>query len=722
MMKYRGGIVAYCVYICLLCYSFGDISGGDVTVEQVKDRSSLPLEEIPAINGSTGFKGPVKPKEDMGICKSNSGKIDILKREYSLKNQSYKIISIHNHTTIAVNIIDIDKENIGFLIVQAHSQNRYLILSDTLEPEADHINSTNPGLVVHMDDPPNYWPGNGTCYVFLTNCHNKNITVLFMVRNYSNAEPVPGNFKAPNNFPHPYLTMEPNILTTRVTYRAASYPDPESSPTEGELEYETFLTYMYERDLSERKYWNTLIATSTLKGLRENAKSVAVTENNNTAEQLSSWFVSYSGVGAVISVVVSYNKSDGALYSSAVSYGCNFIDAEEYRCTKLVTTLAKLFCASLLFIGGILLFLGHRWLNFTMFTSGFLFFWCVLFLLSAQDTNSSITGLGWGTLVGAVICGVLWLIGWHKFKRPFHSSLLIIVMNVIFVGMVVTYFLRYAIVPKTPNLSAFVVFPVFFAIIIIAYSIVDIKKVHIFSCTLLGSYAFIVPFAFYFGSSLTYIVINVIGLMTVQHYSEALGYPPFQFCDIMLLCLWIFLFVSGMAYQLYRERSSPPFHPPNLSSWTATKKVFNFIFDKIFAWLPMDPDPGGVGIEDQPTWKLRMNYTFKLLRQRLTCRQDASESGYESFQRVRTLSQSGESITDSDHSKFAVIKARVSEWIDKVRSQVKREREGLLQSSSSEEIEEEEDEDQLDDISVSCCTFRKSRVLLDDEYTNDSQQ
>lgn len=62
---------------------------------------------------------------------------------------------------------------------------------------------------------------------------------------------------------------------------------------------------------------------------------VAVTENNNTAEQLGSWFVSYSGVGAVISVVVSYNKSDGALYSSAVSYGCNFIDAEEYRCTKL---------------------------------------------------------------------------------------------------------------------------------------------------------------------------------------------------------------------------------------------------------------------------------------------------------------------------------------------------------------------------------------------------
>lgn len=55
-------------------------------------------------------------------------------------------------------------------------------------------------------------------------------------------------------------------------------------------------------------------------------------------------------------------------------------------------------------------------------------------------------------------------------------------------------------------------------------------QVHIFSCTLLGSYAFIVPFAFYFGSSLTYIVINVLGLVTVQHYADTVGYPPFQVC------------------------------------------------------------------------------------------------------------------------------------------------------------------------------------------------
>nr|XP_053628280.1 transmembrane 7 superfamily member 3-like [Cherax quadricarinatus] len=684
------------IYVCVVCCVVSVTPSKDVTVLRTG-------------GDSTGYHHDT-------LCHHNDGKLDVKEKEYSMKNVTYEIFGIGHHTSIAVSITDIDEENIGFLIVQAHSQNRYLILGHELTPTpGNYVNSTSPGLMVHLNSSsnPSY---KQTCHVFLTNCHNKNITVLFMVRNYSSDEPIPGNYKAPHNLTQPYLVMEPNILTTKVTYRAASYPDLGHSLADGQLKYETFLAYMYERDLSEKKYWNMLIATSTLQGLRENAKSVAAAENN-TAEQLNNWFVSYSGVGAVITVVVSYNNSHGTLYSSAVSYGCDFIEAEEYRCTKLVTPMAKLFCASLLFIGGILLFLGHRWLNFTMFTSGFLFFWCVFFLLCAQGTTSNIIALEWGTLVGALAGGVLWLIGWHKFQRPFHSSLLIIVMAVIFVGMIITYFLRYAIAPKTTNLSAFVVFPVFFAVIIIAYSIVDIKKVHIFSCTLLGSYAFIVPFAFYFGSSLTYIVINVIGLMTVVNYSAAVGYPPFQVCDIILLCLWIILFTCGTAYQLYREKSSPPFHPPNLSSWRATKKFCNFVFDKLFACLPMNPDPGGVDIEDQPMWILRVHYSFRVLYQRVTCsRQDSLESGYESFQRVRTMSQSEDSILDCNDSKFNIIKARVCEWIERLQSWLRRDRERLVQRES-----EEYEEAQLLDDGVTCCTFRKSQVVLDDEYTDNSQ-
>lgn len=75
--------------------------------------------------------------------------------------------------------------------------------------------------------------------------------------------------------PEPFLTLMPNILTTKETYRAASLPGVNAWEVEGELRYQTYLTYMYERDLSEAKYWDTLIATSTLQGLQMNAKLVS---------------------------------------------------------------------------------------------------------------------------------------------------------------------------------------------------------------------------------------------------------------------------------------------------------------------------------------------------------------------------------------------------------------------------------------------------------------
>lgn len=657
------------------------------------------------------------------VCdNTDAGAVVLQEEDYSLLNNTHKITVIQNHTTVSVKITDFD-ESASFLIFQAHSQNHYLILSNQkMSPKNCYTNSTDPGLVV--------WPDlncdTRACHVFITNCHDTNIPVLFMVQNYTSLDPIPGKYKDPC-VPLPFLNMDPNILTTKVSYQAAAMASWDSDKVVGSLHYEVFLTYMYERDQSESKYWDTLIATSTLQGLKENGKSVDVRENNDTAAQLNVWLVSYSGVGAVVTVVVSYNGSNGTLYSSGVSYGCNFIDAEKYSCTKLVTSLAKLFCAALLFIGAILLFLGHRWLNFTMFISGFLFSWCMLFLMFAQDTHTTITALGWGTLVGAVIGGVLWLVGWHMFQRPFHSSLLIIVMAVLFVGMMVTYFLRFAISPKTSNLSAFVVFPVFFAIVIIAYSIIDIKKVHIFSCTLLGSYAFIVPFAFYFGSSLTYIVINVLGLVTVQHYADTVGYPPFQVCDIILLCLWVVLFAGGMAYQLYRERASPPFHPPNLTSWNDFKKSVNFVLDKMFICLPMDPDPGGMDIEERPAWMLRVVYTSKLVWWRLTCKRgDIPESGYESFPRIRRLSQFNDQDSEVNESRMTIILSRIREWKGRVRHYFRRGDERLLQDSDDEEQqreeeeEREEDESQLLEGSVSCCAFRNSQVVLDDAYTTNT--
>ncbi|KAF2362921.1 protein of unknown function DUF4203 [Trinorchestia longiramus] len=373
----------------------------------------------------------------------------------------------------------------------------------------------------------------------------------------------------------------------------SSIPADRAAANATQLLYEVYLSYMYEGDILEDHYWQTVIETSSPQLLDLHATKVASYLTDEYTAPPPYLFVSYSGVGAVVSVQVTnvyltntsgstvvVRAANGSLYSSSVSYGCDFIPDEQHRCTKLVSSLAQILCASLLFVGLVLCFAGHRWLNFTMFTAGFLGSWFTLFVTFVHVPHVDIDGLALGTFQYSVVCGVLWLMLWHKLKRPFVSALLIILEAGLLTAMTTTHFLKYALVPTPSNVAVFVVLPVLFALCLVAYSFRNIKTVHILACVLVGSYATTMPLSFYFGCSLNYIVINAVAAMTVPGYTAAVGFPPFQTCDIVLLTLWLTLLTISLAYQHVRERHSPPFPPPNLQYWRAARRSCSFLYEQ----------------------------------------------------------------------------------------------------------------------------------------------
>lgn len=101
-----------------------------------------------------------------------------------------------------------------------------------------------------------------------------NVNFILVCFSPAMTDPVPGAYKVPC-VPMPFLNLDPNVLTTEVSYQAASMFDLNAVEVVGALRYEIYLTYMYERDLSEEKYWDTLIGTRTLQGLQENGKLVS---------------------------------------------------------------------------------------------------------------------------------------------------------------------------------------------------------------------------------------------------------------------------------------------------------------------------------------------------------------------------------------------------------------------------------------------------------------
>lgn len=141
----------------------------------------------------------------------------------------------------------------------------------------------------------------------------------------------------------------------------------------------------------------------------------------------------------------------------------------------------------------------------------------------------------------------------------------------------------------------------------------------------------------------------------------------------------------------------------------------------------MDPDPGGIDVEERPAWLLRVVYTSRLAWQKLTCRRgDIPESGYESFPRIRRLSQYNEEPSDSNESRMTIVLSRIKEWKGRVQLYFRGGNERLLQEDEDEEQPREgeegreEDESQLLDGAVSCCAFRDSQVVLDDAYTTNT--
>lgn len=69
-------------------------------------------------------------------------------------------------------------------------------------------------------------------------------------------------------------------------------------------------------------------------------------------------------------------------------------------------------------------------------------------------------------------------------------------------------------------------------IIIVLISTTDPVKYNIISCATIGAYGIILPFDFYFGTTLKYIVVNVINRATVEGFNLALTKPPVQIAGL----------------------------------------------------------------------------------------------------------------------------------------------------------------------------------------------
>ncbi|KAB1254359.1 Transmembrane 7 superfamily member 3 [Camelus dromedarius] len=138
---------------------------------------------------------------------------------------------------------------------------------------------------------------------------------------------------------------------------------------------------------------------------------------------------------------------------------------------------------------------------------------------------------------------------------------------------------------KTGNLKLFrddAIFWVTFSCIAVVIPVVFIgclRILNILTCGLVGSYSMVLAIHSYLYTSLSYITLNVLKRALHVDFRGAFLNVPFQTNDFIILAVWGMLAVSGITFQIRRERGQPffPPHPYKLWKRERERRVTNIL-------------------------------------------------------------------------------------------------------------------------------------------------
>ncbi|KZS13637.1 Transmembrane 7 superfamily member 3 [Daphnia magna] len=482
---------------------------------------------------------------------------DIVLQFRSNDSVDERIINLEANSTVRIRSTNVPK-TVAFAVIQAHSQVHSISMSQSRKFEiGNHVNGSSIGILVETTT------SNSGVMAYLINTLPVNITVLTFIIYYDRRAPIPGGCNLEFEMPvSPWLRVSYNHSMVNVDHELAALPSNQGVlPCESEsLHYEVFHYYLSQRDFTEDSFFDAIRLLRTVNGAHEYGREIRSFGFTPTTR---SPFSLYPGVGQVFVVTVTYmgdasRFAPTAAYIPSFTYGCDL--SVEGDCQTLNSTYAKVLCALSIFIGLLIAFAGHRYFQLEMILAGFLAFSSVSYILLINHFDPDVTGLAAGTSVMGLLGGLLWWFVWWFWGIPALSVLPVVFILGFLMSSVLFYLpISFEFLTNDFNFwSAFCCCWLVLPVVFVTFT----RLGNIVSCAVIGSYAVIVPIDHYIGSSLKYIVINVVRRATVKGFGRAVLDPPYQDNDMILTLAWIGLTISGATFQYLRERRRPPFSPP----------------------------------------------------------------------------------------------------------------------------------------------------------------
>ncbi|XP_037569814.1 transmembrane 7 superfamily member 3 [Dermacentor silvarum] len=490
----------------------------------------------------------------------------------------------------------------SFLLFQAHAQNVPVTISysaDTPPDKTESDTGTNTGLVVVLKA----WDTDAT--TFIHNPSVDNVTLLLVVSLHGSKDPVPGgcNMEFPVEV-SPFLRLVLKSTELAVEFQHASSGVPREAQTSKcsrslpLFRYDLYVYYLDQWDLSEDHYLTAVSKMLDPSSVKSNAHLVKAYRENPKTRAL---FLTYPGEGAVYSVLVEQVTWDGQIHEAAyvpiATYGCLWYTQSE-TCRRLESAWGLVVALLLSIAGLIICFRGHRFFSFQMFFFGFLAFSLISFMVFIAITRASARDGLLAALLGGALGGLLWMAIWWLFAIPVLS----ISLSGLFLGFLVAAVLLFTPLGEVAFLQSSLSYWVFVSCIMLLPTVLllpQARLLSVLSCCLVGGYCTILAADQYLGTSLSYVVLNVVRRSLVPGGYQASNTVPFQLNDLLLSLTWAALFVLGTVLQLWSERGRAPFPQSPYHKWIRDRSSAG---QPLLATTPQVPPPayGSIGSTAPP--------------------------------------------------------------------------------------------------------------------------
>ncbi|KAL4658472.1 transmembrane 7 superfamily member 3 [Arapaima gigas] len=476
---------------------------------------------------------------------------------------TFENISMTENATVQAVVSRIPAD-VAFLIVQFHTQQQNITLSYTKVPT---LNSSHTAVDSGLLSPLLITQTSFTWYLLSTD--KRPLTGVGVILAYNSKDPVPGGCSLEFDFNFdPSVHLHYNLYVTTITIAPANVGYargavlPTCNVTRGpsaRLEYDVYQYFLPEGDLSEQSLLNHIQAVTSMESVVAHSTRLMTWV---TSEKLSASFNSIPGQGIIYSVIVRdpvLNTS--ASYVPVHTYACSFSSTLD-GCMTIGKVSTKIFFTIVGFAGIFICFFGHQFFKCELFCLGHAFVAIIFFVLITKTTVLDYNlRLALTALVG-VVGGVLLVLSWWQFG----SVLCCMLVVGLILGFLLAAVLLFTPLGELPIFQSSAVFWVTFSGIVLMVPLLFMRwprEGNIMTCGVVGAYAVVLAVNSYVYTILSYITLDILKRLLNNNYSQMLTRTPLKDIDYIMLTVWLVLGVSGMVFQLHRERTRP-FFPPSL--------------------------------------------------------------------------------------------------------------------------------------------------------------